>query len=1236
MNFYNMKLVLKSLSLCFLLGILACNGSEEGESTGKTKSGLERPNDPWVFRSVLDVKPRMVTLALHDNLWVAYSAEHGSLYRAWKGRVNFDGAVYTTAHGPQPMTIGNVFIENTFTEPWLIVENGQEIKPSVQYKGHRFSGDHAELMYELSWNGKLAQVYEQPEYKEHGSGLPGFERIFTTVGVPEGAKVVLQTDINSIALKSNVETDGEWQVTEEGKHEFKGNNSLDLKGKLTLNSNGKTSLNVRLLKKPTVENSNNKLLASEEDEELPLGFRLIAKNDCKTCHNTFRKTIGPAYMDVAKKYRTNDENVAMLANKVKNGGYGVWGTQVMNAHPDVSDSDIRAMVEYVLSLDAKEEAEMPTVEEIAPIEDADYVYGVDNVADQDLLPGVVANVFLHDKPLAKLADINTKQDPAFSMIVPMIEATDTDLRELPDNFAIILGGYLNIKTAAMYHFRLRSDDGSRLSIGTNVVIDHDGLHGADAKDGSIALKEGYHPFQIDFFQAGGGKSLVLEWRTANGGEYTVVPSAALVHHKKDQPEKITPSAMVNEVRIPGNGHALNAVHPAYDISQARPNLFTPKVGGMDFLSDGRLVISTWDAAGSVFILDGVQSGDPSKITTKTIATGFAEPLGLKVVDDEIYILQKQELTKLVDKDGDDIIDEYQTLCNGWKVSANFHEFAFGLAYKDGYFYGALATAINPGGASTQPQIPDRGKVVKIAKADGSFEFIASGLRTPNGVGIGVDNEIFIADNQGDWLPSCKIVHVKEDAWYGSRSVDFEGTANLKETPPVVWLPQDEIGNSPTTPMYLKDGIYKNQMIHGEVTHGGLKRVYVEKVNGEYQGCVFRFIQGLEAGVNRIVWGPDGALYVGGVGSTGNWQQNGKLWYGLQRLKYNEKPAFEMLAIRAKSNGVEIEFTEALKEGEGWNAADYLIKQWYYKPTEEYGGPKLDEKALPIRSVNVSEDRKKVFLELSGMKAGHVVYVKLQTPFVSVNGQGLWATEAWYTMNQIPANEAGLKTKPAANYGNNMLTEEEKAGGWKLLFDGKTTAGWRNFKKETIGASWIVENGTLMLNAQRKDDGGWQAADGGDIITDGIYENYEFNLEWKIAACGNSGIMYNVVEEDKYDYVWLTGPEMQVLDNSCHPDAKIDKHRAGDLYDMIACDYVTVKPAGSWNKVRIIIKDGKVEHWLNGRKVVAFEMFNEAWTEMIANSKFKDMPDFGKARKGHISLQDHGDRVWYRNIKIKEL
>ncbi len=1224
-----MKTLLKIFS--FLLLVLLFSPGCQNSGSNSSGDQIERPANPWVFRSVLDVNPRMITFALNDNLWAAYSTQTGALYKAWKGLVEFDGAVYTTAHGPQPTAVGDAYIVGSLENPWIIIENGQEIKPNFQYKGHRYSKGHAQLIYELSWNGKTAKIIEQPEYFDAQNSLTGFERTFTTSDVPDGSQIAFTTIVSSIIAKEKIETDGDFQIKKESPRNYKDVKGIDIEGKLILNSNGSTRFASNFAKRPLIADPNKK--ADEDEEQSPLGQRLIARSDCKSCHNTFRKTIGPAYNDIAKKYLNNEQNIALLSAKVKNGGYGVWGSQVMSAHPNLPDATIREMVTYIMELDQEEEAQLAALEAEAP-EDLDYVYGQKDIVENDFLPGVVFDVFVYDTDIKKLADLRDDIKPIYSGVVPHINADGNDLKALESNFAIIANGYLNIKNDANYKFRLISDDGSRLTIDDKVVIDHDGLHGAEPKDGEIALAKGYHKFKMEYFQGYGGKGFSLQWRL--GGEYQKVPDNVFVYNKNDKPSSALANVFQRGSKIPGDGAALNAVHPSYNLSQARPPLFTPRVGGMDFLSDGRLVVCTWDPNGAVYILDGVQTGDPEKITYKEIGAGLAEPLGLKVVDDEIYILQKQELTKLVDTDGDDIIDEYQTVSNAWKVSANFHEFAFGLVYKEGYFYGTLATAINPGGASTQPQIQDRGKVVKISKADGSMELIASGLRTPNGIGLGVDNEIFVADNQGDWLPASKIVHIKEGGWYGSRSVDFEGTEGMKENLPVVWLPQDEIGNSPSTPMYINDGVYQGQMIHGEVTNGGIKRVFVEKVNGNYQGCLFRFTQGMEAGVNRIIWGPDGGLYVGGIGSSGNWVHDGRLWYGLQRLKHNGETTFEMLAIRAKSNGVEIEFTEPLRPNDGWNKADYLAKQWYYKPTANYGGPKLDEQELNIRSVNVSEDRKKVFLELDGMKENYMVYIKLNTPFISANNHELWTTEAWYTMNQIPQGQAGFQTSAPAPAALNTLSAAEKASGWELLFDGTSTKGWRNFNKKTIGSSWIIKDNAIHLDAQQKADGTWAAKDGGDIITDKMYENYELSLEWKIGNCGNSGIIFNVVEDEKYQFVWLTGPEMQVLDNTCHPDAKIETHRAGDLYDMIECKYPTVKPAGQWNHARLLINNGKVEHWLNGRKVVEYEMFTEEWAEMIANSKFKDMEDFGKARKGHIALQDHRDPVWYRNIKIREI
>ncbi|MBL7873461.1 MAG: DUF1080 domain-containing protein [Cyclobacteriaceae bacterium] len=216
---------------------------------------------------------------------------------------------------------------------------------------------------------------------------------------------------------------------------------------------------------------------------------------------------------------------------------------------------------------------------------------------------------------------------------------------------------------------------------------------------------------------------------------------------------------------------------------------------------------------------------------------------------------------------------------------------------------------------------------------------------------------------------------------------------------------------------------------------------------------------------------------------------------------------------------------------------------------------------------------------------------------------------------------------------NTLTAQEKKDGWKLLFDGTSTKGWRNFNSDKINPGWKVANGSLYLDTTKVNG---KRLPAGDIVTVGEYENYELSIDWKIQACGNSGIIFNVQEGKAYTASYQTGPEMQVLDNACHPDAKISKHRAGDLYDLISCSTETVKPAGEWNQAKLIANKGHYTFWLNGIKTVEFEMGTPAWSEMVAGSKFKTMPDFGKFTKGRIDLQDHGDMVSYRNIKIKEL
>lgn len=223
-------------------------------------------------------------------------------------------------------------------------------------------------------------------------------------------------------------------------------------------------------------------------------------------------------------------------------------------------------------------------------------------------------------------------------------------------------------------------------------------------------------------------------------------------------------------------------------------------------------------------------------------------------------------------------------------------------------------------------------------------------------------------------------------------------------------------------------------------------------------------------------------------------------------------------------------------------------------------------------------------------------------------------------------------QPAASVADttahNTLTEEERAEGWQLLFDGESLSEWRGFRQDDVPSSWQIEDGTLAFVPD--------AGEGGDIITREQFEDFELQLEWKISEGGNSGIIYNVSEDDEYDNTWETGPELQILDDENHPDNEDPTHLAGSNYDLHAPEQDVAKPAGEWNQVRLLIDEGHVEHWLNGEKIVEYELGSEEWNELVAESKFNDMSGYGQYDQGHIALQDHGDEVWFRNIKIRRI
>jgi hypothetical protein len=211
---------------------------------------------------------------------------------------------------------------------------------------------------------------------------------------------------------------------------------------------------------------------------------------------------------------------------------------------------------------------------------------------------------------------------------------------------------------------------------------------------------------------------------------------------------------------------------------------------------------------------------------------------------------------------------------------------------------------------------------------------------------------------------------------------------------------------------------------------------------------------------------------------------------------------------------------------------------------------------------------------------------------------------------------------------NQLTKKEQQQGWHLLFDGKSTTGWHTYLKPEASAAWKAQDGVLQLDPK--------APDQVDLVTDKEYENYELSVDWKISPEGNSGIIFGVHEDPALGQTYLSGIEMQVLDNEKAEDNKKANHLAGSLYDMKAPSASVAKPAGEWNVAKISKKDGHLIFWLNGKEIINVQMGSAEWQELINSSKFKTWKDFAKYPKGKIALQDHGHEVAFRNIKIREI
>ncbi|WP_430790277.1 family 16 glycoside hydrolase [Actinoplanes sp. G11-F43] len=960
-------------------------------------------------------------------------------------------------------------------------------------------------------------------------------------------------------------------------------------------------------------------------------------------------------------------------------------------------------------------------------------YAADPVEQE---PGVTLRTYDIGLPLSRICELKPGQTPNVDKLMSAIDWSTTEQFGLQDNFVTHALANLATPSAGSYRFRLTSDDGSKLWIGDKLVIDHDGLHGAEAKEGVIDLTAGSHPLRVEHFDAGGGQEVRLAWRPPGADDFSIIPAGSLTTDagvvRVTAPGR---KECVSGTDTPGDGLPLTAVNPGYTLTDLRPPGFEPAVSGIAWRPDKKMVITTWGGSdkvdGKVYLVENVTGKTgPGSVKYKEIASGLKEPMGVAVVDGMVYVSQKHELTELRDTDGDQVLDTRRTVAV-WPFGGNFHEFAFGMLYRNGNFYLNLSVSINLGGATTDPQpAPGRGTHIVVNRKSGEVTTVAGGLRTPNGIGWGPNNSIYVTDNQGGWLPSSKLVKIQDKAFYNHYTNPDGPYDSQPVTRPVLWLPQNQIGNSPSTPVFLDSGPYRNQVLIGDVTYGGLQRAALETVNGVEQGAVFRHTQGLEAGINRVSIGPDGAIYVGGLGADGNWGQEGKLRFGLQKLTPNGTSVFDMKTMKATTDGFKIEYTEPLSDDTVAKLATaYQIEQWRYAATEQYGGPQVDLEKLPVTAAKVSSDRKTVTLTVPGLRRDRVVHLRSPRPFASRDGETLWSTEAWYTMNELPGKktqqvfyetEEGYREGGATlakdhraysgvgftagfgklNASNTMHVTVDKAGEYAVglrysngpdPFSGTktvslhvnnrkikqvslpTTVTWEEWATATEkvslrkgvntityrvdaldtghvnldlisirepGKRIALFDGTNLDNWQHTDGrrpqwpliaGGATEVNGGDLRTREAYGDYKLHVEFKVPLLppevtgqdrGNSG----VYQQERY--------EVQILDS--FGDTTLANNEAGAIYTVKAPDVNAATAPETWQKYDITFRAARYD--AAGKKTS-----NARITVIWNGRKIHDNVEIPNGTGGNIAegpstgairLQDHGNKVQYRNVWIE--
>lgn len=424
-------------------------------------------------------------------------------------------------------------------------------------------------------------------------------------------------------------------------------------------------------------------------------------------------------------------------------------------------------------------------------------------------------------------------------------------------------------------------------------------------------------------------------------------------------------------------------------------------GALAFRPDGSLLVGT--RRGEIWLVRNPTSDDIDKITFELFARGLHEVLGLCVVGQDVYVGQRPEVTLLRDTDGDDRADEFVTVCDEFGLSGDYHEFLYGpVRDSAGNLYITLNTGLAGGHKS---RVPYRGWCLRISP-DGTMTPWASGLRSPNGVNFDSEGRLYYCDNQGEWIPACKLQEVRQGEFYGHVDslkwrTDLKDGERPEYIQPAVWFPFF-VCRSASEPVWDatggRFGPFEGQCFVGDMTNSLLMRCALEEVGGRMQGACFVFRKGFQCGVNRAAFAPDGSLLVGetnrGWGSVGGRDQ------GLQRLSYTGKTPFEIKALHVTPEGWDVEFTVPIKADGALEPARYTVDSFKYNYWDTYGSPEADRRKQPVEVLGLSDDRRTVRLKVADRETKRVYFFRL-SGLNSDDGEQLLHREGWYTLNAIP-------------------------------------------------------------------------------------------------------------------------------------------------------------------------------------------------------------------------------------------